>query len=266
MILLLLGLAPADLAPGAPQLSEAQARVAHLLVNAQAVGVSVLRLQTAWTGFAKPATPCGNDARLEVGWRIERFGAAWRESVQATLAQARRLDSVRRQPTVSPLIDAAWATTLDGLMADTAAQELAFLQASAWQAAYVRPVLAACPVVEASVQWGIPALHVAVENAPELPVAVLGIGDGFICPERLRAEGGVVLASSGRACWATTVACDCEALPVDPGAILGPEMEGNPLLAPAGPVLPAPDVGVEPDTEVQVIPLDPFPFLDPLPQ
>lgn len=266
MILLLLGLAPADLAPGAPQLSEAQARLSRLLLNAQAVEVSVLRLQTAWTGFPKPAMPCGNDARLEVGWRIERFGAAWREAVQAAEAQARRLRSVRGQPTVAPLIDAAWAQALDGLMADTAAQDLAFLQASAWQAAYVRPVLAACPVVEASVQWGIPALRAAVEDAPDLPVAVLGIGEGFICPERVRAEGGVVLASSGRACWATTMACDCEATPVEPGAVLGPEMEGNPLLAPAGPVLPAFDGGIEPDAEVQLVPLDPFPFLDPLPQ
>jgi hypothetical protein len=224
ILALLLGAAPADLAPGAPELLEAEARLRALLATSEAVGAATARLQVAWTAAPAPKkAPCADEARLEVGWRVERFGAAWREAAQAVRAQADRVRRLRSAPTVSPLVDSTWGRALDALQADAEREARAFVEASAWQVQYVRPVLGACVVPPPRPLPGIPMLSTPVRGVDRAPVAVLALGDGYVCPGGARADDAVVLVEGGEACWSASETCGCVARPVEPGAVLGPE-------------------------------------------
>lgn len=222
MILLwLMALRPADLAPGAPELQEAELKLSNLVRTAQAVGAATSRLQVAWTNFPTTST-CEDAARLEIGWRIERFGAAWRESVQAARAASARLAEVRTAPTVTPLLSVEWSARLDALTLAVDTQERSFLEASAWQLRLVRPALAACPIPPLQPAAGIPMPTVAVRGEPSLPVAVLTTEQGgYVCPGARPAEGAVILLADGRGCWAPDVGCGCDLADVEPGAVLG---------------------------------------------
>ncbi len=215
---------PADLAPGAPELIAAQQRLEALLATSQAAARATARLQAAWTSRPAPRSPCADAERLAIGWRIERFGAAWREASQAARAQAERVRKVSGAATVAPLVDAKWSARLEALRARTDRDARAFLEASAWEVAWVRPALAACPIVEPAPAPGIPMLEVPVRGEPPPAVAVLALGDGWVCPGAVRADDAVVLVP-GEACWSASPTCGCEPGKVDPGAVLGPAPE-----------------------------------------
>ena len=144
---------PADLAPGAPELQEAELRLVNLLDEADAVRAATSRLQARWVALGEPiplekgktkaVDPC-DAARLDVAWRIEHFGAAWREAAQAAHAEADRLQLIRTAATVAPLVDNRWTDRLRGLLDQDALDERAFVEASVWQAQFVRPVLQSC--------------------------------------------------------------------------------------------------------------------------
>lgn len=215
---------PADLAPGAPELIAAEQRLDALLATATATGRATARLQAAWTTLPTPATACADPERIALGWRIERFGAAWRESTQAARAQAERVRRTRAAATVEPLVDARWGARLDALRDRTARATRAFTEASAWEVAWVRPALAACPAPLPSPAPGIPMLEVAARGDTPAAVAVLALGDGWVCPGAVRADDAVVLVP-GEACWSASPTCGCAPERVDPGAVLGPPAE-----------------------------------------
>ena len=261
-LLLLLGLGPADLAPGAPELLQAATRLEELLDTSAAVQQATLRLQGAWAGRPQPKEPCADRERLELGWRIEHFGAAWRETAQAGLAEAERVRRLRAAPTVAPLIDVRWATDLDEMLRRADPQRQTFVEASQWEAAFVRPALALCPVVEPTPSAGIDVLEAAVRGDPPLPVAVLAMGDGYVCPGNQRAEGAVVLLRNGRGCWSEADDCSCDIAVVRPGAVLGPVEEGEAVAHDATPLPPPPllstseiaDPEVQTDPNLQILP------------
>jgi hypothetical protein len=163
---------------------------------------------------------------------------------------------------VAPLIDVRWATDLDEMLRRADAQRQTFVEASLWEAAFVRPALALCPVVEPTPSAGIDVLEAAVRGDPPLPVAVLAMGDGYVCPGNQRAEGAVVLLRSGRGCWSETNDCTCDIAVVRPGAVLGPVPEGEVATQEAPPV-PTPlvlspsdmaDPEVQTDPNLQILP------------
>ena len=219
---LLLAPSPADLAPGAPELRTEEARYAELGAAAEATATAALSLQAAWAERTPPRSPCDDHARLELGWRLERFGAAWREASQALRVQAGRLRAVAAEPTVSPLLTPAARADLDVRLARSDALAAAFLQASAWQVAHVRPTLAACPLSGDGLDAGIANQPVPAHDELGALVAVLAHGDGVVCPGALRADDAVVLVEGGLACWAPDATCACEPAAVWPGAVLGP--------------------------------------------
>jgi hypothetical protein len=159
---------------------------------------------------------------LALGWRIERFGAAWREGTQAARAQGERVATMRKSPTVAPLVDARKRAELTALLARVEAESASFLQASAWEVAFVRPVLSACPIAGVGLSSGVSASPVLARNDQPLPIAVLAMGSGFVCPAGVRAEESVVLVQDGQACWAPDAGCACTPEAVYPGAVLGP--------------------------------------------
>lgn len=242
-------LAPGHIAPGVPELDEAEGRLRHGVVMAEAIGDAVFRMQAAWALYPAPARPCEDAVRLQLGWRVERFGTAWRDATQAAGAQATRTRRILQAPAVTPLVDAPWAARIDGLAARAGTQRDAFRDASAWSLAYVRPSLAACPMPLPSLHPGLPSQAVGAREDADRPVAVLALGDGWICPGRIRADDAVVLVDSGRACWAPTDACACDPARVEAGAVLGP---------PAA-VLPEPEASPAPSSEPEPEPPRPGP-------
>ncbi len=227
LVALLLGLTPADLAPGAPELKIAEARLEILLSEARATGAATARLQIAWTRRGTAGDACADTARLELGWRIERFGAAWREAAQAAVAQSERTRQIRNAPTTAPLVDSLWALRLDTLFSDAENQRASFLEASTWEVAFVRPTLGACPIVPAALDQGFGGEPLAAKGDRVVPVAVLATGDGWVCPQKARADDAIVLVTGGEACWSPDPACSCEPTPVLPGAVLGPAVVGE---------------------------------------
>lgn len=276
-LLWLLALSPVDLVPGAPQLRAAEARLKELISISQGAERATWQLQALWTTIPAPdlrpagkqtgkqtgkqakksAEPpvdrCAVDQRLEPGWRAERFGAAWREAAQAVQAQAARVDGLRRAETVAPLVDAGWAARLDGLGAEAARQRRSFLESGAWQAAYVRPALAGClaPVMAARPGVAVPLLPVIGEEPPM--VAVIGLGEGYVCPGAIRAEGAVALLEQPEGCWAADSGCDCLLAPVSPGAVLAAPGEAWEVPEAAAPAAPAAPIS---DPEIQTVPQD----------
>lgn len=213
---------PAAIAPGAPELDDAEGRLRHLLKMSVATGDAVTRMQSTWALLPGGDTrSCDDEVRLQLGWRIERFGAAWREAAQASRVQASRLHAMQRSPTVLPLVDDTWTSRLDGLEADVDREVRGFLAASAWEKQFVRPWIEACPTVELAQHPGLPSNAVKAAEDLATPTAVLGLGDGWVCPARVRADGGVAFVDDGRACWAPDSSCQCEPVPVNPGAVLG---------------------------------------------
>lgn len=238
---------PSDLAPGAPELGEAELRLGNLLETNRSVAAATARLQEAWalpppapttgpppkdparaslplTRVVPPAKqPCADTTRLALGWRIERFGAAWREAAQAVRIEAERVQALRQAPTIAPLLDAGWSTRLDDL--DTRAQVslAAWREASAWQGRYVRPLLQACPAppVVPAPGYALESIRAQGERAPH--TAILAQGDGWVCPTAVRADDAIVLIDGASACWSAGTPCGCEPHEVLPGAILGPE-------------------------------------------
>lgn len=240
---------PADLAPGAPELQEAELRLVNLLDEADAVRAATSRLQARWVALGQPVPdekgklravdPCAS-VRVDIAWRIEHFGAAWREAAQAAHAQAGRLQAIRTAATVAPLVDDRWAARLRGLLDQDVLGERAFVEASVWQARFVRPLLETCgakpppaPVVasdepasvEAEPPNGEDLSFVWERGHHSPPVAVLALGDGYICPGAIRADDAIVLlppepTGEARACWSASSTCGCELGPVYPGGVL----------------------------------------------
>lgn len=215
------GITPADLAPGAPELQAAESRLRSLLDASYATGAATAGLQVQWTRRETAGDPCADLDRLDLGWRIERFGAAWREATQAAIAQSERTRKYRNAPTVAPLVDTRWAGALETMFAEATSQAKAMLEASAWQATWVRPTLGACPIEPAHLSEGVRDEPLAAVQDRELPTAVLALGDGWVCPQAARADDAIVLVKGGKACFSPDHACSCEPAPVRPGAVLG---------------------------------------------
>ncbi len=218
----LLAAPPADLAPAAGELDASLARFEEVYAAADATGTAVAQLQVAWTQRVVPKTPCGDLDRLSLGWRLERFGAAWREGVQALRARSAELRMLQAAPTISPLLTGAAGERLDARLGRADAQVARFLQSSAWEEAYVRPALAACPLTGEGLSAGEANLPLLAAGEGGGLVALVGRGDGYVCPGAIRADDAVVLVREGSACWAPDSTCACTPAAVFPGAVLGP--------------------------------------------
>lgn len=246
---------PGDLAPSAPELQESEQRLTNLLATNRAVASATSRLQATWAlppvtpeevaaraaaaaKAAKPGadlsrtvhaqtavavstgSPCADADRLALGWRIERFGTAWRDTAQAVRVAAARLQATRQAPTASPLVDDRWAARLDDLVEQARLAERAWREASVWQARFVRPVIQACPAPELGPAAGVAASPAWALGERPPAVAVLARGEGVVCPDGERAEDAIVVLEGATACWAASTPCACDPQPVEPGAVV----------------------------------------------
>lgn len=225
---LLLAPAPAELAPGAQELAAGEARFQELYDIAEATGTAVVQLQSQWALAPQTRGICDDHERLALGWRIEQFGAAWREATQALSMQSVRLRALTAAPTIAPLVAGDSVLAIERSLTLTDTLVARFVQASAWEVAYVRPVLGACPIAGPGQDDGVTTQPTRAQSEGSGLVAVLASGNGVVCPGGHRADDAVVLVREGLACWAPDATCACEPRSVFPGAVLGPPIvEGN---------------------------------------
>lgn len=212
---------PADLAASA---AETEARVAR----AEAIGVALIRVQNGWgemlaTGKA-PQKPCDDPGARSLFARAAVFGPTWRDAAQAARAERDRLVEIAAAPTVAPLVGDDTATAIKALLARVAAQESRYVEATAWQRAYMLPPAGCDRTLEP-----IAGLSNAAPSAPgeSVGTAVIGLGGGRVCPVDAPADGTPVV-TAGLACVSAGSTCDCAPTAVAPAAVLGPVVPVGP--------------------------------------
>jgi len=214
-------LTAAWLAPGPQELQSAVQEMQVRLGRAELVQVALGRVHAAWgeaLATDRLADPCKDP--LVSSWvaRSRALGSAYRDEVQASRAQLERLEYLWSSPTVQPILDAEQRTLAAHLRERTAEQVRAWAEAAAWQSSLIEPKAKKC-AHELVPTDGLS--YVGPDAAlPKTGVAILGTGEGVLCPMNVPASG-VVLAPDGLACWSSR-SCDCTPIEVAPAAVLGP--------------------------------------------
>jgi hypothetical protein len=209
------------IAPGPAELRASLETLEARLAEAEAVGRAAERLQNAW-GTALAAgvrAPCAADpAAHAVAARVVAFGAAWRDAAQRARAEDGRLAGWVSSETVAPLLDPETGARVASARARVQAQSDAWMEFLGWQARYFTPTATGCT----SALSAAPGVALALPVAPDersLPVAIIGVGGGTVCPVGAPADGRVVLLPNAVACMGDGD-CSCAPAPVSPGAVL----------------------------------------------
>lgn len=130
--------APADLAQVAAELE-------RRVVEAEARGQETASLQNAWVTSGAPGRkPCQEPADLVLAQQAEAAGKALRDASQAARAQADRVRELLLAPSLAPLLDEAALARHAALIARADESARRTLEASAWHARFLAPVLARC--------------------------------------------------------------------------------------------------------------------------
>jgi len=247
------GIESSILAPGLVQANEAVDRLERLVDEAEAIGVALFRVQNqfgeqraamAAAAAAKPppsapkappppkppASPdCTTPWLLDLGARSGELGRGFRDAVQSTRVQGRRVENVTVEATVQPLLDPETNHRVTSLLARVDDLVRSYPEAASWQERYIEPLLKGCEpalVPAAGIPDAAPAA--AKDNGSAVfsgrrakLIAILAFGGGWLCPGAVPAAG--VMLVSGEVCYSESEICDCEPAGVSPAMVLGPE-------------------------------------------
>ena len=248
------GIEPSILAPGLVQANEAIDRLEHLTDEADAIATAIFRVQNEFGEQraamaaaaarppapaakgqpAAPKPPAGPDCKtpwlLDLGARSREFGRAFRDAVQSTRVQGRRVENLTVEQTVQPLLDPETNHRVLKLLAHVDNLVRSYPEAASWQERYVEPLLKGCDpalVPSAGIPDAAPAAAKDFDDAaptsggkPRL-IAIIAFGGGWLCPGAVPAAG--VMLVSGEICYSASESCDCEPVAVSPATVLGPE-------------------------------------------
>lgn len=195
------------------------------LARAQAMATALVRIHNRWAELLAThtaPTSCEANPHLPLLRRSPLLLEAWRDAAQSARAEWARLERLAADRALQSVWTEDDRNELEHLRTEIAEQAPAWMEARAWQEQLVTPTLQRCP--------GAPTAGPGLGEMQQ-PVAVLGVGGGWICPGDIPAQQVVVVLDDPRACWGE-LDCACLAEPVLPGAVLGPEvdseMEGRP--------------------------------------
>ncbi|MFN2426287.1 MAG: hypothetical protein ABR587_07555 [Candidatus Binatia bacterium] len=247
------GIDSSILAPGLVQAREALDRLDRLIDEAHAIGIALFRVhnefgeQRAAMAAAAAARPPANAPKgppppkppaapdcttpwlLDLGARSREFGRGFRDAVQSTRVQGRRVENITVEPTVQPLLDPETNHRITSLLARVDDLVRSYPEAASWQERYVEPLLKGCepalvpaagipdaapPAIKDGISAGGPS------RKPRL-IAILAFGGGWLCPGAVPAAG--VMLVSGDVCYSASESCDCEPAGVSPATVLGPD-------------------------------------------
>jgi len=206
------------LAPDPDDLAAAERELEVRLVDAEAVGRAVARLQSAWI-TAEGSAGCDDPVRTPLAVRLRHFASAWHDAVQRVRVQADRLGRLVAAPTLVPIVDTERRGAVESLMARADVEEQGWLELTSWT---TRARLPTCDLPLAPAP-GFARPTIAARGEGPLPVAITAVGGGRLCPETLGAVStGVVAVVDGPVCWTASDRCDCTPEPVEAGTVLGP--------------------------------------------
>lgn len=150
-LILLLGLCsaradtPTLLAPSPADLSAATDELTRRIEAAERLGADTADAQNAWVRRGGPShRRCEDPADLDLARQAADDGAKWRDAAQSARAQADRVEEMLSAPTLTPLLDEAALEADQALVARAREGAQRYLEASAWQATYLAPVIARC--------------------------------------------------------------------------------------------------------------------------
>jgi len=251
------GIDASILAPGLVQANEAVERLERLTDEAEAIGTALFRVHNAFgeqraamaaAAAARPAPsaskapaapkpPSGPDCTtpwlLDLGARSRELGRAFRDAVQSTRVQGRRIENLTVEPTVQPLLDPETNHRVLSLLARVDDLVRSYPEAASWQEHYVEPLLAGCEpalVPAAGIADAAPAAAKdgGAAGSPARKsklIAILAFGGGWLCPGAVPAAG--VMLVSGEICYSASETCDCEPVEVSPATVLGPDAKAG---------------------------------------
>lgn len=204
-----------QIAPGPDELRASINVGVDRLLLAEAIGSAVERLHNRVVDLSRALGPklCEDPEAAGVLSRADLFARAHRDAAQDLRAQSDRIARIAASPGLAAVVaDERLAAELANLDARARHQARVHLEMAAWHRRYVAPKRAKCPSPVAPA----PGL-----GATAAIVAIAGVGGGTLCPMNVPADGRVVIARGGTACYGVR-ACDCLPLPVAAGAVLGP--------------------------------------------
>lgn len=213
---------PSRLAPGPDELVTSLERAELLLDEAAVIGQAASRLQNAFGQDRVLTTKvaCNQTKTMSYGARAQVYGQAHRDQVQTASAEVDRLERLAAAPTVAPSMDPELTARVEAARARVDAAIRDVRVQAAWHERYILPRILQCrpPLL--------PAAGVTGWQAPGTaePVAIVGTRGGVICPMAVPANGKVVIAWEGEACWDRDADCYCSPKPVLPGAVLGEDL------------------------------------------
>lgn len=206
---------PARLAPGFRELDDHLRRTRNLVERAEALQTAVARIHNhhAERRATGHSPSCEDREALSVLARAPHFLSAWRDTAQSARVAADTLREVAGASTLAPVLDETTQDRVEDLLERAGSVARACHEALAWHRRYAALYLLACePDPEPGPGLGRPA---------EGPVAVMGLGEGLLCPGDRPAGGQVQVLPEAEACYGVE-ACACLPDPVAPGAVLGP--------------------------------------------
>jgi hypothetical protein len=225
----------------APTLRETQSSIEKLeafVADADATALALFRVHNRFGEHRRSfeGTPnCKQAWLVDLASRARFLGADLRDRVQSARAQRVRLDRMMLAATVEPLVDAETRFRTRKIIERVELLERRYLESVNWHSGYVERVARKCPTeLQTSSGFagaGLPPAEGEVSEDDTVPAdtvfgkkvrrptAVIAEGGGVICPGEIPAKGVVVL-SKPSACWAP-LRCDCNAVPVLPGAVIG---------------------------------------------
>ncbi|MBI2375976.1 MAG: hypothetical protein HYV07_18425 [Deltaproteobacteria bacterium] len=210
---------PSLIAPGPRELEAARSKTRVAVLEAEAVGTAVARLQNRvgeWRAKRVPLDRCEPPEAEPVLARLPSFLAAHRDAVQNARAKLARLTRISAASTVAPVLSPATIEETKSFEARVDTQIRFYLEALSWHRMFVVPLIRRCaPTLRAERTPGIPGA-----GRGEY-VAVMAVGGGRLCPSGEPADGRVVTIPKGMACHAFD-ACDCTPVRIDPAAVIGP--------------------------------------------
>jgi hypothetical protein len=213
--------ASSALAPGQPEFVEHRRALEVKLQQLEAVHVAVSRIHNALGSLLSDPKQkvCDSDFGRSLIARSRLFGTTYRDAAQSARMEADRVRFYLVAPTVAPLIPDDDRSEAVALLERTETRVRAYLEAQAWQNRFVEPLGSRCTLPLSPVE-GLAGVgpNGATDGAP---IAVIGIGNGRICPGNVPADGRVRFVFSAKACYGGPD-CACEPRPVLPGAVLGP--------------------------------------------
>jgi hypothetical protein len=213
---------PRALAPDYAYFTDTLERTESLLCDADALRTALARIHNRWAERAK-ATPaaCSDQEASGLAARARAVGEAYRDAAQSARVSASRITRALGSPTLAPITTGPDRRRSAQAIDQSREHVRSYLELSKWHAVYLGPFEKRCkPALMPGP--GLSSTSPRAATEVEERTAVIGVGNGRVCPLDAPANGQAVVLKGMIGCYGK-LRCDCVPAAVLPGAVLGQE-------------------------------------------